>query len=168
MLFFTLQEGCLNGKEDSEKKNLYDINVNGTKNVIQSCISHNVRFIVFASTTEIFGPQKKYPLSEEDTPAFTGAYSRHKFECERLLDKACSQNKIFAISLRLPMIFGEGFYHERSITFIFDWLMPLSDRKAGATNYPLNKILKIRSAVVVCFISIFSLNNSDNLKGRAF
>jgi DNA modification methylase len=46
-------------------------------------------------------------------------------------------------------------------------LMPLSDRKAGATNYPLNKILKIRSAVVVCFISIFSLNNSDNLKGRA-
>jgi predicted AAA+ superfamily ATPase len=45
--------------------------------------------------------------------------------------------------------------------------MPLSDRKAGATNYPLNKILKIRSAVVVCFISIFSLNNSDNLKGRA-
>jgi hypothetical protein len=47
-------------------------------------------------------------------------------------------------------------------------LMPLSDRKAGATNYPLNKILKIRFALVVCFISIFSLNNSDNLKGRAF
>jgi hypothetical protein len=46
--------------------------------------------------------------------------------------------------------------------------MPLSDRKAGATNYPLNKILKIRFALVVCFISIFSLNNSDNLKGRAF
>ena len=102
------------------ENNLYDINVNGTKNVIQSCLSHKVRFIVFASTTEIFGPQKKYPLSEEDTPIFTGAYSRHKFECERLLDKACSQNKIFAISLRLPMIFGEGFYHERSITFIFD------------------------------------------------
>jgi hypothetical protein len=46
--------------------------------------------------------------------------------------------------------------------------MPLSDRKAGATNYPLNKILKIRFALVVCSISIFSLNNSDNLKGRAF
>jgi len=45
--------------------------------------------------------------------------------------------------------------------------MPLSDRKAGATNYPLNKILKTRFALVVCFISIFSLNNSDNLKGRA-
>ena len=45
--------------------------------------------------------------------------------------------------------------------------MPLSDRKAGATNYPLNKILKIRFALVVCFISIFSLNNSDDLKGRA-
>jgi hypothetical protein len=45
--------------------------------------------------------------------------------------------------------------------------MPLTDRKAGATNYPLNKILKIRFALVVCFISIFSLNNSDNLKGRA-
>jgi hypothetical protein len=45
--------------------------------------------------------------------------------------------------------------------------MSLSDRKAGATNYPLNKILKIRFALVVCFISIFSLNNSDNLKGRA-
>jgi hypothetical protein len=45
--------------------------------------------------------------------------------------------------------------------------MPLSDRKAGATNYPLNQILKIRFALVVCFISIFSLINSDNLKGRA-
>jgi hypothetical protein len=45
--------------------------------------------------------------------------------------------------------------------------MPLSDREAGATNYPLNQILKIRFALVVCFISIFSLNNSDNLKGRA-
>jgi hypothetical protein len=45
--------------------------------------------------------------------------------------------------------------------------MHLSDRKAGAANYPLNKILKIRFALVVCFISIFSLNNSDNLKDRA-
>ena len=45
--------------------------------------------------------------------------------------------------------------------------MPLSDRKAGSTNYLLNKILIIRSAPVVRFISIFSLNNSDNLKVRA-
>jgi len=43
-------------------------------------------------------------------------------------------------------------------------LMPLSGRKGGATNYPLNKITKIKFALVVCFISIFSLNNSDNLK----
>jgi len=62
-----------------------------------------------------------------------------------------------------------GFYEIiPSIKEVFsNWLMPLSDRKAGATNYPLNKILKIRFALVVCFISIFSLNNSDNLKGRA-
>ena len=46
--------------------------------------------------------------------------------------------------------------------------MHLSDQEVCATNYSLNKILKIRFALVVCFISIFSLNNSDNLKGRAF
>ena len=102
------------------EKNLYDINVNGTKNVIQSCISHKVRFIVLLQQQKFLDHKKSIHFQKKILPAFTGAYSRHKFECERLLDKACSQNKIFAISLRLPMIFGEGFYHERSTTFIFD------------------------------------------------
>jgi UDP-glucose 4-epimerase len=103
-----------------KREGLYAVNVEGTKNLVTASIKNGVRYFLFASTVEIFGPQKRYPLREEDEPLFTGEYSRQKYECERILTEVCNKTSLRGISLRLPMIFGEGFYHERAITTLFD------------------------------------------------
>lgn len=110
------------------EKVLREINVVGTSNLLKASIRAGVRRFVFASSIEIYGAQEKYPLTEEDEKAFTGIYSRHKWECEELLFALDREGKIEGVALRMPMIFGPGFYHERSLLLLFDlvrWHLPV-------------------------------------------
>ncbi|GBD03025.1 3 beta-hydroxysteroid dehydrogenase/Delta 5--_4-isomerase [bacterium HR19] len=102
------------------EKTLYEINVIGTKNLLSASIKAGVRRFVFASTAEIYGAQEKYPLYEDDEKLFTGTYSRNKWECEQMLFSYDKKGLIEGVALRMPMIFGPGFYHERSILLLFD------------------------------------------------
>lgn len=101
------------------KDGFYDVNVRGTENVIAAAVENGVRRIVFASTIEIYGAQRKYPLREGDPKLFTGEYSRNKLRCEELLLQASSRHGLEVVMLRLPVILGAGFYHERSILLLF-------------------------------------------------
>ena len=91
-----------------------EVNVGGTLNVIRGCRTHGVERIVYASTIEIYGPQKDLPLLEDAPKRFTGPYSRNKWECEGHLRRAIKEHGIDAVMLRMPMILGPGFYHEKT------------------------------------------------------
>lgn len=91
-----------------------EINVDGTLNVIRGCRKQGVGRIVYASTIEIYGPQEEWPLREDAPKRFTGPYSRNKWECEGRLRRAMKEHGIDAVMLRMPMILGPGFYHERT------------------------------------------------------
>lgn len=53
------------------EKFLYEINIQGTKNILKQSIKAKARCLVFASTTEIYGAQFKYPLEEDGKKKFT-------------------------------------------------------------------------------------------------
>lgn len=102
------------------EEGFYDINVRGTINVAEACLKKSVKKLIFASTTEMYGPQKiTEPLDEEAPKLFTGPYSRNKFECEKILADYMRRGLEF-VSLRLPMILGPGFYHEKSILTVIE------------------------------------------------
>jgi nucleoside-diphosphate-sugar epimerase len=98
------------------------VNVGATLELARSAARAGLRRFVFASTTEIYGPQKCLrPITEEAEKLFTGPYSRNKYEVEQRL---LPGDLIETVALRMPMVFGPGFYHEKAIIATF-WLLRL-------------------------------------------
>lgn len=98
------------------EKEIRAINIGGTEIVARTAIQFGVERLVFASTIEIYGPQRILnPLTEEAEMRFTGLYSRTKYESEELLKRYGVEKGLPWVSLRLPMIMGPGFYHEKTI-----------------------------------------------------
>ncbi len=91
------------------------VNVDGTRHAAEGCIRFGVPTLVFASTIEMYGPQKNFPIREDAPKLFSGVYSRNKWECERMLRKFRSRHGLRVSMLRMPMILGTGFYHEKSV-----------------------------------------------------
>lgn len=91
------------------------VNVGGTRNVAEGCTRHGVPALIFASTIEIYGPQTDFPVHEESPKLFTGIYSRNKWECEQMLLEHRKQHGLKVSMMRMPMILGAGFYHEKSV-----------------------------------------------------
>ncbi len=97
----------------------WDLNVGGTINVLEGLLKYGGRRLVFASTIEIYGIHTEFPVLEESEKRFTGIYSRNKWECEQRLMDARAKHKIEAVFPRMPMIFGPGFWHEKSMLTMF-------------------------------------------------
>jgi nucleoside-diphosphate-sugar epimerase len=91
------------------------VNVDGTRHVAEGCVRFKVPALVFASTVEMYGPQRNFPIREDAPKLFTGIYSRNKWEGERILRTYRSRHGLRVSMLRMPMILGTGFYHEKSV-----------------------------------------------------
>jgi len=99
-----------------------EINVGGTLNALEGALKFGAKRLVFASSIEIYGVHTKFPVSEESEKFFTGHYSRNKWECEERLREARAKSGIEVAFLRMPMLFGPGFWHEKSMLLMF-WLL---------------------------------------------
>ncbi len=147
-----------------DEKGFWEINVGGTVNIAKASVKNNVKRFLFASTIEVYGPQKIYkPLKETDKKVFTGHYSRNKLECEKRLLNYQKKYGIEVTFLRIPMVLGPGFYHEKSTLGLFLLLR-------------LNLPLPVPFAEIpVCYVSSSDLadafllaEKSSNAMGEAF
>ncbi|MHA1379133.1 MAG: NAD-dependent epimerase/dehydratase family protein [Candidatus Helarchaeota archaeon] len=103
-----------------DEKGFWEINVGGTINLAKAGAKNNVKRFIFASTIEVYGPQRIYkPLKEDNKKVFTGHYSRNKLECEKILLQYQKKYGMNVTFLRIPMVLGPGFYHEKSTLAIF-------------------------------------------------
>ena len=55
------------GVLNTEQNNLecLDLNIFGTKNILEISVKNNIKKFIFASSSEIYGEQKKFPISEK-------------------------------------------------------------------------------------------------------
>nr|XP_055195243.1 3 beta-hydroxysteroid dehydrogenase type 7 isoform X2 [Nyctereutes procyonoides] len=63
---------------------IYEVNVQGTKNVIEACVQTGTRFLVYTSSMEVVGPNIKghhFYRGNEDTPY--EAVHRHPYPCSK-------------------------------------------------------------------------------------
>lgn len=111
----------------------WEINVGGTLNAAQGAQQAGARRLVFASTIEIYGVHypHEFPVTEDSERRFTGVYSRNKWECEERLLEFQARTGLEVCFLRMPMIFGPGFYHEPSMILLFrlirrGWPVPIA------------------------------------------
>eukprot|EP00741_Cyanophora_paradoxa_P019327 tig00000215_g18656.t1 len=99
------------------KKLLWDVNVLGTKNVIDACVEHGVTRLVFTSSASVIYDGKDQKAGDETLSypeKYRDAYCESKAEAERILlkangyaTKAGASKPLLTVSLRPHGIFGE-------------------------------------------------------------
>ena len=97
-------------KTEAEKKDFFDVNVEGTNNLLKGLEASGTlpKQFVFISTVAVYGLDsgenivESYPLNGS-TP-----YAQSKIDAEKLLSKWCDRHNVTLSILRLPLIAGKN------------------------------------------------------------
>ena len=85
-----------------------NVNVNGTKNLLEACIANNVKNIVAASSAAVYGAATDLPLIEDTTKLPISPYGKSKAEMEKLFQQFSNKYDLNCISLRFFNVYGIG------------------------------------------------------------
>lgn len=91
--------------------NSFDINVNGTYSVLEACRKADVKSVVFASTSTVYGETDVLPTPESHPCMPISNYGASKLACEAYLSSYSFTYGMKGTSLRYANIFGERSTH---------------------------------------------------------
>ena len=94
-------------KSDDEKKYVFAVNVEGTKNLLES-LSDSVGNIVFFSSVSVYGNDMGRNLDEITSTNPTTLYGKTKLSAEQLVIDYGNKHKFKTTILRLPLVYGPG------------------------------------------------------------
>lgn len=94
-------------KSDDEEKYVYAVNVEGTKNLLES-LSDSVNNAVFFSSVSVYGNGMGRNLDEITSTNPTTLYGKTKLSAEQLVIDYGKKHKFKTIILRLPLVYGPG------------------------------------------------------------
>ena len=101
------------------KKDIFDTNVKGTINVLESVLKNNVKRVVFVSSTAVCGVPEKHPIYENDPLVGVGPYGESKIEAEKICERY--RQKGLCVSIIRPKTFiGSGRLGVFQI--LYDWV----------------------------------------------
>lgn len=66
------------------KKNIYSVNIDGTRNVLESCLHHKIKRVIFISSTAVYGVPRHLPEKEDSPLDPIGFYGESKIAGEEL------------------------------------------------------------------------------------
>lgn len=95
-------------RDDITPVNLYyDVNVDGTRILLETMVQNNVKSIIFTSTVAIYGLNKKMP-DEHFVPTPFNHYGKSKWQAEEVIKKWQEEDPSrAALIIRPTVIFGE-------------------------------------------------------------
>ncbi len=155
----------------------YEINTVGTLNVLESMVKHKIKYLVFASTSAVFGYPTKMPSTEDYGPCLPESfYGASKLACEGFISSYSNLRGIKSWIFRFANITGNpathGIIHDFRIklkkpTNTFEVLGDGNQKKSYITNEMLVEgILKIvkKTHNKKQKIFLYNIGNSDFIK----
>jgi len=98
---------------------LWSVNRDGTKNLLESCVRHAVKKVIYTSSSAVYGIPKANPVTEEASPAPVEEYGRAKLAGETLCWE--SERKGLDVSIVRPCtIMGHG--RLGIFQILFEWI----------------------------------------------
>lgn len=101
----------------------YTNNLVGTANIVNNCIKHNIKRLVFSSSIAVYGHGEP-PFTEEDIPNPQDPYANAKYACEIDIQIAGKQHGLDWCIVRPYNVYGVGqniFDKYRNVVGIFIW-----------------------------------------------
>lgn len=96
---------------DSDYHVFKQVNVEGTRQLLEACIKARVKRFIFVSSIKVYGEaiNSITPLDESSQVGTNcDYYGRSKLEAEQWVEKLCSQNSIEFVIIRPPLVYGPG------------------------------------------------------------
>ena len=92
----------------SEEKEVFDVNVNGTQNLLNAFdnTGYLPESFIYISSVSVYGVEHGILLDENTPVKPISAYAKSKLEAEHLVQDWCNLHKINCLILRLPLLVG--------------------------------------------------------------
>ena len=87
-------------------KSYLENNVQATKALCEICLKCNVKKFIFASSSSVYGDQKKFPILEKFETKPKNYYAITKMQCEKIVAKTFSNSKTNFIIFRFFSVYG--------------------------------------------------------------
>jgi len=109
----------------------FSSNIEGFLNIIENCNLLKVKKFLFASSSSVYGDQKKYPLKENYNLNPNNIYSHTKKNNEDVAQDISRTSKMKIVALRFFTIYGD---YARPDMFIYKFLNFLHNKKTFYLN----------------------------------
>ena len=83
-------------------------NVDGTINVLNACVKHDVKNIIAASSAAVYGETQNLPISENNKTNPSSPYGESKLKMEEYIQSFSKKHNINSIILRIFNVYGKG------------------------------------------------------------
>jgi len=99
-----------NSVEESIKfpEQTFSTNVDGTENILNSCVKYSIKNIVAASSAAVYGETQNLPISENQKTNPSSPYGESKLKMERLIQNFSKKHNLNSIILRIFNVYGIG------------------------------------------------------------
>ena len=101
-----------------DRKEIFSVNVDGTRNLLEASVAAGVGAFVFVSSTAVYGLHKVHPIHEDVRLVPVGPYGESKIEAERVC--ASFRDRLHVPIVRPKTFLGEGRLGVFEI--LFDWI----------------------------------------------
>lgn len=90
------------------RKDYFNINVEGTRSLLEMCANSSVRHFVYFSSVKAMSEESDIVLDETYNPKPTTSYGESKLEAEKLVVEYGEKYSFKTTVLRLPIVYGPG------------------------------------------------------------
>lgn len=86
----------------------FDVNVGGTFNVLEACVKHNVKKLIYSSSASVYGDAVEVPMTEEHPFNNKNFYGATKISGEAMCTAFNDRYGLNVIGLRYMNVYGPG------------------------------------------------------------
>ncbi len=151
------------------REDIFSTEVDGTRNVVDSCFEHGVERLVHISSTAVYGVPDHHPLYETDKLIGVGPYGEAKVQAEHI----CSEYR--EKGMCIPVLRPKSFIGPERLgvfTMLYGWAheghgFPVLGR--GSNRYQFLDVEDLCDAVVLCLTGDTAVvNDVFNIGAREF
>lgn len=152
-----------------KKKDIYETNIDGTRNVLDSALKNNVNRVIHISSTAVYGVPDVHPLYETHPRHGVGPYGESKVKAEEICEEYRAKGLPICI-LRPKSFIGTARLGVFQI--LYDWVesgvkIPIIGN--GKNRYQLFEVEDLVDAILLgSTLPLDKINNTFNVGAKEF
>ena len=95
-------------RTEAEKQAFFDVNVEGTRHLLDSLSRQSVKSFIFISSVSVYGMEQGAEITERTPLNGKSPYALSKIHAEQLVEHWCLERGVDYLILRLPLIIGSN------------------------------------------------------------